>query len=194
MGLLKQSEMTSLHFKYKVKNTSFYHHSRKTISRRVIFTNPYRFHNPYITIMKVLLKPINDSIFNNIDQTNIVSNDKGESVTFEKGFYSLSQIIDILNTMMYSQFSLSNDVDRFGCIHISSSIDFSITPDICDRIDIKQQTYSEGEYYGDDVIDITRNQQLIQVFSSIVKTSDLKISNQNNNLVTTMMIDDLEIE
>ena len=108
-----------------------------------IFTNPYRFHNPYITIMKVLLKSINDSIFNIIDQTNIVSNDKGESVTFEKGFYSLSQIIDILNTMMYSQFSLSNDVDRFGCIHISSSIDFSITPDICDRIDIKQQTYSK---------------------------------------------------
>ena len=141
--------------------------------------------------MKVLLKPINDSIFNNINQTNIVSNDKGESVTFEKGFYSLSQIIVILNTMMYSQFSLSNDVDRFGCIHISSSIDFSITPDICDRIDIKQQTYSEGEYY---VIDITRNQQLIQVFSSIVKTSDLKISNQNNNLLTTMMIDDPEIE
>ena len=144
--------------------------------------------------MKVLLKSINDSIFNTIDQTNIVSNDKGESVTFEKGFYSLSQIIDILNTMMYSQFSLSNDVDRFGCIHISSSIDFSITPDIWDRIDIKQQTYSEGEYYGDDGIDITRNQQLIQVFSSIVKTSDLKISNQNNNLLTTMMIDDLEIE
>ena len=44
------------------------------------------------------------------------------------------------------------------------------------------------------MIDITRNQQLIQVFSSIVKTSDLKISNQNNNLVTTMMIDDPEIE
>ena len=78
--------------------------------------------------------------------------------------------------------------------YISSSIDFSITPDLCDRIDIKQQTYSEGEYYGDDVIDITRNQQLIQVFSSIVKTSDLKISNQNNNLLTTMMIDDPEIE
>ena len=94
--------------------------------------------------MKVLLKPINDSIFNNIDQTNIVSNDKGESVTFEKGFYSLSQIIDILNTMMCSQFSLSNDVDRFGCIHISSSIDFSITPDLCDRIDINQHTLKES--------------------------------------------------
>ena len=79
--------------------------------------------------MKVLLKPINNLIFNNIDQTNMVSNDKGESVTFEKGFYSLSQIIDILNTMMYSQFSLSNDVDRFGCIHIPPSfIDSSLVP------------------------------------------------------------------
>ena len=112
--------------------------------------------------MKVLLKSINDSIFNTIDQTNIVSNDKGESVTFEKGFYSLSQIIDILNTMMYSQFSLSKDVDRFGCIHIPPSfIDFSITPDLCDRIDIKH-TLKESIV---EIIDITRNRQLIQLFS-----------------------------
>ena len=42
--------------------------------------NPYRFNNPYITMMKVLLTPNSDSLFSNIDQTNTVSNDKGEDV------------------------------------------------------------------------------------------------------------------
>ena len=45
-------------------------------------------------------------------------------------------------------------------------------------------------FYGSNVIDITRNRQVIQVYSSLVGLSDLKIANQNNNLLTTMMIDD----
>ena len=44
------------------------------------------------------------------------------------------------------------------------------------------------------MIDITRNGQVIQLFSSLIRSSDLKISNQNNNLLTTMIIDDLESE
>ena len=31
---------------------------------------------------------------------------------------------------------------------------------------------------------------MIQVYSSLVRSSDLKITNQNNNLITTMIIDD----
>ena len=45
-------------------------------------------------------------------------------------------------------------------------------------------------FYGSNVIDITRNRQVIQVYSSLVGLADLKIANQNNNLLTTMMIDD----
>lgn len=45
-------------------------------------------------------------------------------------------------------------------------------------------------FYGSNVIDITRNRQVIQVYSSLVGLSDLKIANQNNNLLTTMIIDD----
>ena len=37
---------------------------------------------------------------------------------------------------------------------------------------------------------ITRNCQVIQVYSSLVPSSDLKIANQSNNLLTTMIIDD----
>ena len=46
--------------------------------------NPYRFKNPYITIIKVLLTPTSTALFSNIDQTNTVSNDKGESEYLRK--------------------------------------------------------------------------------------------------------------
>ena len=39
-------------------------------------------------------------------------------------------------------------------------------------------------------VDITRNRQVIQVYSSLFRSSDLKIANQNNNLLTTMITDD----
>ena len=47
-----------------------------------------------------------------------------------------------------------------------------------------------ASFYGSNVIDITRNRQMIQVYSSLVLSSDMKIANQNNNLLTTMIIDD----
>ena len=34
---------------------------------------------------------------------------------------------------------------------------------------------------------------MIQVYSSIVRTSDLKIANQNNNLITTIIINDPQL-
>ena len=47
-----------------------------------------------------------------------------------------------------------------------------------------------ASFYGSNVIDITRNRQVIQVYSSLVRSSNLKIANQNNNLLTTIIIDD----
>ena len=44
--------------------------------------------------------------------------------------------------------------------------------------------------YGSNVIDNTRNRQVIQVYSSLVRSSNLKIVDQNNNLLTTMITDD----
>ena len=45
-------------------------------------------------------------------------------------------------------------------------------------------------FYESNVIDITRNRQAIQVYSSLDRSSDLKIASQKNNLFTTMIIDD----
>ena len=47
-----------------------------------------------------------------------------------------------------------------------------------------------ASFYGSNVIDITRNRLVILVYSSLVRPSDMKIANQNNNLLTTMIIDD----
>ena len=51
-----------------------------------------------------------------------------------------------------------------------------------------------ASFYGSNVIDITRNRQVIQVYSTIVRSSDLKIANQNNSQLTTMIIDDPEAD
>ena len=40
------------------------------------------------------------------------------------------------------------------------------------------------------MIEITRNRQVIRVYSSLVPSSNLKITNQNNDMLTTMIIDD----
>ena len=45
-------------------------------------------------------------------------------------------------------------------------------------------------FYGSNVIDITRNRQVIQVYSTLVRSSYLKIANRSNNLLTTIIIDD----
>ena len=41
------------------------------------------------------------------------------------------------------------------------------------------------------MIDFTRNRKVIQVYLSLVRSSDLKIANQDNNLLTTIIINDL---
>ena len=59
--------------------------------------NHYKYRNPYITSMTVLLRP-NQVMFNNVD-TSIVTNSGGEEVTISSGYYTLGEIIVILNTM-----------------------------------------------------------------------------------------------
>ena len=72
------------------------------------------------------------------------------------------------------------------------SIDFANAPDVREIFGLGNHTILPASFYGWNVIDITRNHKVIQVHSSLVCSSDLKIANQNNNLLTTMIIDDLE--
>ena len=154
----------------------------------------YRFKNPYITMMKILFTPdsTTTAAFTNVDTKNTVTNGKGEKVEFDKGYYTLAEILAMLNEMTACGFSIITSTNSFGCIHITTSttIDFSNAPDIREILGITETNLPAAIYDGKNIIDITRNRQVIQVFSSIIRTSDLKIADQNNNLLTTMMIDD----
>ena len=68
--------------------------------------NPYKYLNPYIASMNILFRP-NQVMFNNVDKTNIVTNSGGEEFTISPGYYTLSEIIAILNTMTNTSFSIS---------------------------------------------------------------------------------------
>ena len=56
--------------------------------------------------MTVLFRP-NQVMFNNVDSINVVTNNGGEEVTISPGYYTLSEIIAILNTMTNTSFSIS---------------------------------------------------------------------------------------
>ena len=150
----------------------------------------YRFKNPYITMMKVLFKP-DGAAFTNIDTQNIVTNGKNERVVFDKGYYTLAEILAMLNEMQWCQFSIVTSGYSFGCIKLNAqyALDLSKAPEIREILGLSRAIY-DGLHFGTSIIDITRNRQVVQVYSSIVRTSDLKIANQNNNLLTTMMFDD----
>ena len=93
--------------------------------------NPYKFRNPFITSITVLFRP-NQVMFNNVDTINVVTNSGGEEVIILPGYYTLSEIITILNTMTNTSFSISTMDTSYGCIWIQSpySIDFNNAPDI----------------------------------------------------------------
>ena len=81
----------------------------------------------------------------------------------------------------------------YGCIWIQSpySIDFTNALDVREILGLEDRMIIlPTSFYGSNMIDITRNRQVIQVYSSLVRSSDMKIANQNNNLLTTMIIDD----
>ena len=154
--------------------------------------NPYKYRNSYITSMTVLFRP-NQVMFNNVDTTNIMTNSSGEEVTILPGYYTLSEIIVFLNTITNTSFSISTMDTSYGCIWIQSpySIDFTNAPDVREIIGLEDRiNILPASFYGSNVIDITRNRQVIQVYSSLVRSSNMKIANQNNNLLTTMIIDD----
>ena len=83
-------------------------------------------------------------------------------------------------------FSISTKTSSYGCIWIQSphTIDHTNAPDIREILGLEgRAVILPASFYGSNVIDITRNRQAIQVYSLLVRSSDLKIANQNNNLL-----------
>ena len=109
-------------------------------------------------------------MFNNVDSTNVVTNSNDEERTTPLGYYSIGEIIVILSIMTDSTFSISTKASSYGCIWIQSSysIDFTNAPDIREILGLEGQTVILlASFNGSNVIDITRNRQVIQVYSSL---------------------------
>ena len=155
--------------------------------------NMYKYRNPTITSISILFRP-NQVIFNSVDSTtNVVTNTNDDERTIPIGYYTISEIIAMLNTMTDTPFSISTKASSYGCIWIQSphNIYFTSDPDIREILGLKGRTVIRpASFYGSNVIDITQNRQVIQVYLSLMRPSDLKIANQNSNLLTTMIIDD----
>ena len=71
--------------------------------------------------MTVLFRPKDaQAMFNNVDTTNVITNSNNETVTIPAGYYTISEIIALLNTMTDTTFSISTNASSFGCIWIQS--------------------------------------------------------------------------
>ena len=106
----------------------------------------------------------NPVMFNNMHTTNVVTNTTTRSQWFP----------------LDTTFSISTKASNYGCIWIQSphTIDFTNAPDIQEILGLEGRTVIlSASFYGSNVIDITRNHQVIQVYSSLVRSSDLKIAN-----------------
>ena len=72
-------------------------------------------------------------MFNNMDSTTyVVTNTNDEEARIPTGYYTIGEIIAILNTTADTVFSISTKASSYGCIWIQSShsIDFTNAPDI----------------------------------------------------------------
>ena len=81
--------------------------------------------------MTVLFTP-NPVMLNNVDSINVVTNSNDEELAIPPGYYTIGQIIAILNTMTDTTFSISMKASSYGCIYIQypHTIDFTNAPDI----------------------------------------------------------------
>ena len=59
-------------------------------------------------------------MFHNVDTTNVVTNTHDEEVTIPPGYYTIGEIIAILNTITDTTFYISTKDSSYGCIWMQS--------------------------------------------------------------------------
>ena len=109
----------------------------------------------------------NQALFNNVksNQTVIVN---GKSVNISSGFYTLDQILSILNTNGLSISLITTESDAYHT-QTSCSFDFSLAAEIREILGFDKNIISSGEI-SDNPANITRNMNVIQLYSSIVNS------------------------
>ena len=79
--------------------------------------NPYKYRNPTITSITNLYRP-NQVMFNHMDTINVITNSNDDDVTIPPGYYTIAEIIAILNSVINTRFSTSTKASSFGSIWI----------------------------------------------------------------------------
>ena len=172
-------------------NYSLLHvHPRLPTNGTFEWINPHKYRNPTITSKSVRFR-LNHVMFIFVDTTNVVTNINDEEVTIPHESYTIGEIIVMLNPMTETTFSISTKASSNGCIWIQSSYSnqFTNTPDFREDLGLEGRTVILPLLIGSNVINIARNLPVIQVYSSLVVSSDLQTDNQNNNLLTSLIID-----
>ena len=128
-----------------------------------------------------------------MDSTNVVTNSNDKEITIPPVYYSIGEINAIPNPMTDTTFSISTKASSYGCIWIKfpHTIHFTNARDIREILGLEGRTVIlPTSFCGSNVTYITRNRQVLQVYSTLIRSSSLRIANQDNNLLTTMIIDD----
>ena len=76
---------------------------------------PYKYCNPTITSITVLFWP-NHVNNNKVYTTNVISNSNDDDVPIPPGYYTIAEIIAILNSVINTRFSTSTKASSYGCI------------------------------------------------------------------------------
>ena len=98
-------------------------------------------------------------MLNNVNTANVVTDTKNVKRT-TPGFYTIAEIIAILNTITQTSFSISTMVSSYGCIWIQFpySIHFTNATNIREILGLEGRTVIlPALFYGMNVIYITRN-------------------------------------
>ena len=145
--------------------------------------------NPTIPSMTVLFRPI-QVMFNNVDMINVVTNSNDKERTIPLG---TTRSMKSLSSSASWLIQRSRYLRRHRVMGVSGSspltIDFTNAPDILEILGLEGQTVIlPASFNGSNVIEITRNLQVIQVYLSLDRSSDLKIGDRNNNLFTTLIV------
>ena len=155
LSLNKENALLHTHSKF-----THQHHVRMEQSKHISEPNHHFHHCPVQT------KP-SQFMFHNVDSTtNVVTNTHDEEVTIPPRYYTIGEIIAILNTITDAVFSLSTKVSSYGCIWIlfPHTIYFTNAWDIREILGLEgRMVILPASFNQSYMFYITRNRQVIRM-------------------------------
>lgn len=157
-----------------------------------------QFASNFITSCTVSFVPKNGMpIINNIIQDNIIRVNDLDSYTVNRGCYTLSELIALINDYIIDAGSLSvcTEGEGFGravlYLEGNAAVDFTDAPCVREifKLHTVYRTTIDNMYHAEGLTDITRNLQNVQIYCSLLQASTTRIANSHNDLLGTITIE-----